>query len=60
MSQIKLIPLDQIRIDGNTQFRDEINQDVVNDYKQAMLDGAEFPPIECTFDDTDYWLCDGF
>ncbi|HQR86842.1 MAG TPA: hypothetical protein PKY33_08845 [Limnohabitans sp.] len=60
MGQLKLIALDQIRIDGATQFRDQINQDVVKEYKQAMLDGAEFPPMQCTFDGKHYWLWDGF
>jgi hypothetical protein len=58
--KMRLLKLDDIRIDGGTQFRDQINQDVVKEYKQAMLDGAEFPPMQCTFDGTDYWLWDGF
>lgn len=60
MAEIKLIALDQIHLDGGTQFRDYVNQDVVKEYKQAMLDGAAFPAMQCTFDGTDYWLWDGF
>lgn len=59
-SVINLIQLHQIRLDGGTQFRDYVDQDVVKHYEQAMLDGAEFPAMQCTFDGTHYWLWDGF
>jgi len=54
------VRLDNIRIDGNTQFRDQINQEVVGVYKEAMRGGDIFPPIDVMFDGTDYWLYDGF
>ena len=54
------VRLDSIRIDGNTQFRDQINQEVVGVYKEAMRGGDIFPPIDVMFDGTDYWLYDGF
>jgi hypothetical protein len=57
---MKKVRLDLIRLDGGTQFRDQINQDVVKDYAEKMGDGAEFPAICCTFDGTTYWLYDGF
>ena len=57
---MKMVKLDDIRIDGGTQFRDQINQDVVKQYGESMRDGAVFPPIKATFDGTTYWLYDGF
>ena len=56
----KMVRMDKIRLDGMTQFRDEINQNVVKQYTECMLDGADFPPVKCTFDGSNYWLCDGF
>lgn len=60
MSQIKGVPLNQIALNGGTQFRDQINRDVVREYKQAMLEEGAFPPVQCVFDGTVYWLWDGF
>ena len=60
MSQIQLIAIDQIRRDGGTQFRPNINQDKVKEYKEKMLDDASFPPIQIMFDGDTYWLYDGF
>lgn len=60
MSQIQLIAIDQIRRDGGTQFRPNINQDLVKRYKELMLDDAVFPPVEVMFDGKNYWLWDGF
>lgn len=60
MSQIKTVPFSQIALNGGTQFRDQINRDVVKDYKQAMLEEGAFPPVQCVFDGSVYWLWDGF
>jgi ParB-like chromosome segregation protein Spo0J len=57
---MKMVKLENIRIDGGTQFRDQINQDVVKQYAESMREGAVFPPIKATFDGTTYWLYDGF
>ena len=57
---MKMVKLEIIRIDGETQFRREINQDVVKDYAEKMRDGAKFPAIRATFDGSAYWLYDGF
>ena len=54
------LPLDQIRIDGGTQPRCEINYELVSEYEKAMQDGAVFPPLVVYFDSADYWLADGF
>lgn len=54
------INLNTIRIDGGTQSRAEINQDVVADYAERISDGSEFPPITVFFDGVDHYLADGF
>jgi hypothetical protein len=54
------IKLDEIRIDGGTQQRCEINQDIVSEYASALIDGIEFPAVTLFLDGVDYWLADGF
>jgi len=58
--QSELIETKRIRIDGGTQFREGIDQDLVKEYKECMLNGDVFPLIECAFDGSNYWLWDGF
>ncbi|WP_114973388.1 hypothetical protein [Rhodoferax ferrireducens] len=57
---IKTINLKSIRIDGGTQARVCINNDLVAEYAQAMQGGVQFPNSEVFFDGVDYWLADGF
>jgi hypothetical protein len=52
--------LKAIRIDGGTQSRVELNQDTVAEYRAALDDGTELPPIVTFFDGTNHWLADGF
>ncbi|NBS67726.1 hypothetical protein EBT31_02285 [bacterium] len=56
----KALPIDVIRIDGETQSRTKIHQDVVDDYAEKMADGAVFPAPVAFFDGKEYWLADGF
>lgn len=56
----KTLPMDVIRIDGGTQSRSRIHEDVVAMYALAMAEGAAFPPGVAFFDGKDYWLADGF
>lgn len=49
-----------IRTDGGTQPRATLDQNVTQDYAQAMLEGIEFPPVTVFYDGTNYWLADGF
>jgi hypothetical protein len=49
-----------IRIDGGTQARVSLNQDVVNDYAEKMKEGEVFPPVIVFYDGSEYWLSDGF
>lgn len=55
--------IEQIRIDGDTQARVAINDDVVAEYAEALqadVARANWPPVITYFDATDYWLSDGF
>ena len=55
-----MLELEQIRIDGGTQSRVELNQETVAEYALAFADGAAFPPVVVFFDGASYWLADGF
>lgn len=52
--------LTQIRLDGGTQPRSQIDQGLVAEYAEAMIDGADFPPVTVYHDGSSYWLADGF
>jgi ParB-like chromosome segregation protein Spo0J len=56
----KCIPLSEIRIDGGTQPREEINQATVDEYADAMRQLAQFPALVVYHDGTNTWLADGF
>ncbi len=57
---IKTILLNDIRIDGQTQSRVAINQEVVAHYADLMRDDTKLPEIIVFFDGVNYWLGDGF
>lgn len=57
---MKTLNIVNIRIDGGTQARVALNQEVVKDYSEKMRDGEKFPEIIVFFDGSDYWLADGF
>ena len=57
---MKKLKLSDIRIDGGTQARVALNQDVVKEYAEHMRDGVEFPAITVFHDGAAYWLADGF
>lgn len=59
---LQLIEPQLIRMDLQTQTRIEIDQEVVQEYTEAMENGAKFPPIIVFFDTEtqDYILADGF
>ena len=54
------ILLKDVRLNGDTQPRQFINEDVVDDYKEQMLEEVSFPPIDVFFDSANYWLADGY
>ena len=57
---MKTINIKTIRIDGGTQSRVEINNEIVTEYAQAIQSGAEFPAVVVFNDGVDNWLADGF
>ena len=54
------IKLEKIRLDGNTQPRQEIDEQLVQSYTEKLLDGKVFTPIDLWFDGKFYWPSDGF
>ena len=54
------IPIDSIRLDGDTQSRDGVKQDIVNEYADDMREGAVFPPVIVYDDGKSKWLSEGF
>lgn len=54
------INLSEIRIDGGTQSRVELNQDVVAEYAEAYKAGVRMPDVSLFFDGSVYWMGDGF
>lgn len=52
--------LDQIRIDGGTQPRVSIDEQVVAEYAELYSSGVDLPPVVVFFDGATYWLADGF
>ncbi len=59
-SVVQNIRLEQIRTDGGTQPRAEVNEDVVREYAESLTDGAKMPPVVVFYDGAGYWLADGF
>ena len=57
---METIPLSKLRLDGDTQPRVEIDEDLVAEYAAAYKAGAKMPPVVVFFDGADYWLVDGF
>jgi ParB-like chromosome segregation protein Spo0J len=55
-----MLELSKIRIDGGTQPREVIDESVIQEYADALLDGAKLPPVEVFYDGIYYWLADGF
>jgi hypothetical protein len=58
--KVKELNISDIRIDGGTQIRKELNLDKVSEYAQLMDDGIEFPPITVFYDGSSTWLGEGF
>lgn len=56
----KRLRLDQLRLDGDTQPRVELDRDVIKEYQEAYVSNATMPPLTVFYDGADYWLADGF
>lgn len=57
---MKKLNLDVIRLDGETQPREKLNDERVDLYAENMKDGDKFPPITVHHDGSNYWLSSGF
>lgn len=57
---IKAVKATEIRIDGGTQSRVDIDPHWVHEMVDNMKNEVEYPPIEARFDGVCYWLTDGF
>lgn len=55
-----MVALSAIRADQRAQPRTAINTVLIEEYTEAMANGAEFPPIVVFFDGEAYWVADGF
>lgn len=51
---------ERINISGGTQARRQLCEKTVQEYREAMEEGASFPPVKVFHDGKDYWLADGF
>lgn len=60
MTMTKVMNLHALRVDGDTQSRGGVDENVVEEYANAMSDGATFPPPLAFFDGEEYWVADGF
>ena len=63
MSKPQSLSVDLPRIDGQTQSRIAINDDVVQEYADLILENNgdwPFPPIDVFHDGTDHFVADGF
>ena len=56
----KFIETRLIRLDGDTQPREQIDEGTVADYAEAMRNDANFPPVVVFNDGSARWLADGF
>jgi len=56
-AKIQELDIKKVRLDGGTQTRASINNDVVADYLEKI---GTLPPVIVYFDGVDYWLADGF
>jgi hypothetical protein len=57
---MKKIKLSDLRIDGGTQMRENIDQPTVYRYLEDMKNGDVFPHMMAFYDGSSYWLVNGF
>lgn len=57
---ITRLALDDLRLDGGTQVRAQIDAGTAEDYAAALLAGQLLPPVTVVYDGAAYWLADGF
>ena len=57
---MQMLSIDQIKLDQRCQPRARMEPALVDEYADAMREGAEFPPLTVYRDGSTYWLADGF
>lgn len=60
VSGVVAIPLAAITIDRKVHARVRLDAGTVEEYRAAMVGGAEFPPVVAFEEGATYWLADGF
>lgn len=60
MTKVIELGLAHIDIDGETQNREKLNEETVNEYAEAIEGGEKFPPMTIYKDGSNNWLVDGF
>ena len=58
--EIDTIPLVAVRIHKDTQSRVTMDKATIDEYAEAIRQGAKFPPVVTFFDGEFFWLADGF
>ncbi|BDM83616.1 hypothetical protein [Acaryochloris marina] len=53
------LKLSDITLDNEIQSYQQLIQEVVGEFAEAMRQGAKFPPVVVFFDGDNYWLADG-
>jgi hypothetical protein len=56
----KVMNIGALVMDERLQSRTEINETTVAEYAEAILGGADFPPVLAHFDGVSYYLTDGY
>jgi hypothetical protein len=55
-----VVQIDKLRIDGGTQPRVKMSNELVDEYSDLMKSGVKFPPVIAFDDGGELWLADGF
>ena len=58
--ETQLMDLKKIEIDDRLQSRAQLDENIVDEYANAITDGAKFPPPVVFFDGSTRWLASGF
>jgi len=58
--KLEKIRLEKIKVDGDLQVRDKINEDAVREYADVIRSGGKMPPVTVFFDGKSYHLADGW
>lgn len=60
VSETRELAISQLRLDGGTQVREQLDKSAVREYATLLADGSEPPPIDVVFDGANYWVANGF